>query len=1062
MPVHTPIQRSSLRAGAQICLLALFGAAALVTTPSQATLSIGNNPLYLTAGKANVLIILDNSNSMDEAPSGAAAGSNNATSKSEIARSVVRNLTDTYQSRINMGLMAYKQNTPDANYLHNSPYDASYNPANYDASWTGARSSPTHKRFRMANPVDPGNYVHYNVALPFYSSSDQGTAFCYAKDADASHDFNNGENPATGPWDNYRCFSSKTGTSDTPPTWRNTTSEAAAGYSGFFFEQPLSPTDSDFAQGILDFGKQLMWTSVGRTWFSNSSPGRGYLYTPIKDLDSTQAASIKAKLACNIPGTPSPCTSSGIKNAGLTPIEGTLLTARDYFGGSWSNSGEGYTSDCYPLPTSCGKDFVILLTDGLPSTDKNGNTLSNPTTALSNAATAAATLKAAGITTYVIGFALPYGTAPGSLDTIAASGGSTTAYNASDSASLDAAFKSIFDDIFRRTSSFNSAAQNSTSLNDGTRVYQGRFDSTDWSGEVRAMRISGTSLTDDWSSSTAGKIPDASTRKVFTMKSDTNTGVAFKVLGDLATAQQAYFTAPDCSASLTGTACGQARIDWARGDQSRETTSGGPFRKRSKILGDVISSSPFYSPESKTVFVGANDGMLHAFDAATGTEQFAYVPKAVLPNLYKLSQTSYAHQYFVDGEITVTTTAQTPGKNILIGSLGRGGKALYALDVTTPSTFSASKVLWEFTDSDLGLVLGKPFVAKLNNGTTAVVVGNGYNSGSEHAVLFLINAETGALIKKIDTGVGSAAASNGLASPKGWDKDGDGTLDYVYAGDLQGNLWKFDLTGGSGSWDVAYHSGGANAPLFVAKDATLAANRQPITGGVALAIDARAADANFGKLHVFFGTGRYLVTADKGDTSIQSWYGVVDAGAPVSGRSELVTRTVDTVSTVSSGDTGRVFSLAVTNDMVGKKGWVLDFKTSAGVAEGERIITDTKLVGTTLLSSSIVPSTDTCAPGGVGWLNAIDAFTGGDLVGDAGYFDVDGDGLIGSADKLGGKNLSSLKESGTNKGMPGESIMICNKDKCDVVDCKTDGNCKVSNAKKAIRFGRISWREVVR
>ena len=601
--------------------------------PATAGVPIGNNPLYLVSGKANLLVILDNSNSMDEDASGAAVGSNSPNSKSEIARGVVRNLTTTYKNRVNLGLMSYKQNSPSDNFLHNSPYDASYDPATYDPSWTGARDSATHKRFRMPNVSSPGEYVYYNVALPFYAGSSQGNRFCYSTTANA---FNNGENPASGPWDTYRCFPTKTGVSNTLPTWGNATSEAAQGYSGGANSYTFHPTDSDFAQGILDFGKMMSWNVVSRTWLRNDSPGRGYLEVPIKPLDTTQGTKIKDKLACNIPGTPTPCTSSGIKNAGLTPLEGTLYTAKDYFkggGGSWTDTSEGYTASCYPLPNSCGKDFVILLTDGLPSTDKNGALVAVPSTAIAQTAAAAAALKAAGIETYVIGFALPFGTDPTTLDAIAAAGGTGTAYSADNTASLEAAFKSIFDDVFRKTSAFGAVSQNSTAINDGSRVYQGRFDSTDWSGELEALKPKqdGT-MVSQWSTNDAGRFAAPSARKVFTYKPGSG-GVAFKVLTDLDATQQGLLATGSCGGALgTGAACAQARIDWMRGDTTNEEATG-PLRKRTRVLGDIISSSPYYVSDTRTLYVGANDGMLHAFDADTGNELFAYVPNALMDRL---------------------------------------------------------------------------------------------------------------------------------------------------------------------------------------------------------------------------------------------------------------------------------------------------------------------------------------------------------------------------------------------------------------------------------------------
>ncbi len=1032
---------NTLRSHAPGPLRILVLAAALsAAAPSGASLSFGNNPLYLVGGKANVLITLDNSNSMDEDASGTAVGSNTATSKSEVARGVIRGLTSTYLNRVNMGLMAYRQNSPSASNLHSSPYDVSYDPSHYVPGWTGDRASATNKRFRVPNPTSAGNYVHFNVALPFYSGSNEGNAFCYSPTANA---FNNGENPTSGPWDSYRCFRSKAGTSNTLPTWNNAASETAQGYATAVGTYTFNPTDSDFAQGILDFGKQMTWTYVGRTWSRNDSPGRGYLHVPLGNLTAAQGTAIRNKLACNVPGNPAPCTTAGIPNAGLTPIEGTLLTAKDYFGGSWSNSGEGYTSGCYPLPESCGKNFVVLLTDGLPSNDKNGAIVSNPATALAAAAAAAATLKAAGIETYVIGFALPYGTNPRSLDTVAISGGTDKAYDASDSASLQAAFNAIFDDIFKKTSSFGSISQNSTAINTGSRIYQGRFDSTDWSGELVAMRpeTDGT-LTPLWSTSDSGHFTAAATRKVFTYKPAVG-GVAFKLLADLTTAQQDQLRLPNCSAGLTGDPCGQARIDWLRGDKSYEPTASGPLRGRARVLGDIISSSPYYATETNTLFVGSNDGMLHAFDAATGNEIFAYLPNAVMSGVYKLTDPAYSHQYYVDGELAISTKYDTPGKNILVGALGRGGKALYALDVSNPSTFGAAQVLWEFTDADLGLALGKPFITRLNNGKAAVIVGNGYNSTNERAVLFVIDLETGALIRKIDTQAGSASASNGLATPRGWDADGSGTVDMVYAGDRLGNVWKFDLRNSSASaWGSAFNTSGVPDPMFVARDS--AGNRQPITGGIALGLNSRQGDANFGKVYVFFGTGQYLLSTDVSDKSVQSWYGLIDDEATISGRSVLKQRTIATEGTVGTTAV-RSFSLPVAGDMAGKKGWYVDWLPPSNVAGGERVITDSKFFGSVLLVTSITPTTNVCIPGGTGYLNAIDPFSGANLA--SPFFNV---GTSASGTPAGSVS--------PNNNLPSEAILIGN----FVISSGTSGEVRSVSAKNPIRTGRIAWREIVR
>ncbi|WP_425973731.1 hypothetical protein [Tepidimonas sp. HKU78] len=255
-------------------LLAVF--VCISGIPEAKAVSIPNYPLFIATGKPNVLLILDNSNSMDEAPNGEARGSNSPESKSEIARQVARSLLDTYLNRINLGLMAYRQNEPTASFLHNSPYDVSYDPANYNPSYAGPRRSLT-KRFRTPNPTDPGGFIYYNVALPFYANSNYGNGFCYSPTAD----FDNGaETYPGGPWDTYRCFRVKIGTSDgvvSPlPSGGIRPGEAALGYGVLIGNFTFWPTDSDLAQGILDFGRLNAWTFVGRTWFRNDSPGRGF------------------------------------------------------------------------------------------------------------------------------------------------------------------------------------------------------------------------------------------------------------------------------------------------------------------------------------------------------------------------------------------------------------------------------------------------------------------------------------------------------------------------------------------------------------------------------------------------------------------------------------------------------------------------------------------------------------------------------------------------------------------------------------------------------------------
>jgi len=410
----------------------------LAMTPSATAslLSIADAPLFVTnAQKANVLVILDNSNSMDESETGEAVGSDSPVSKSEIARNAVKGLITNYTNKINMGLMAYQQKNVASYSIHNSPYDASFDINNYDPSYTGTRDSLT-KRFRTPNLSNPGEFVYYNIALPMYAGANYSSKYCFSSTAD----FDNGSerppgtndiNDPGGPWDYYDCYKQMTGATDD-----------ATKLSSLWASFPFEPTDSDLAQNILDFGTFLTWDYVGPTWFSNTAVGRGYLHVPISDLDASQAVSLNTKLATsqfavNAPTDP----TRPLQNAGLTPIEGTLLTAKDYFEGALSAGDEG-GPEAVP-PESCGKNFIALMTDGLPSTSANGTIITNPVTAITGAANAAAALKATsiGVTngdveTYVIGFSLPVGTNPAVLDQIADAGGTKKAFQANDPASL--------------------------------------------------------------------------------------------------------------------------------------------------------------------------------------------------------------------------------------------------------------------------------------------------------------------------------------------------------------------------------------------------------------------------------------------------------------------------------------------------------------------------------------------------------------------------------------------------------------------------------------------------
>ena len=575
-----------------------------------------------------------------------------------------------------------------------------------------------------------------------------------------------------------------------------------------------------------------------------------------------------------------------------------------------------------------------------------------------------------------------------------------------------------FDFIDSQTSSASSASVNAGSISSSTRVYQALFNSSDWTGQLLAKPVltdgSGGLGTLQWDAETL--VPAAASRVIITHNADTDAGVAFKwtKIGAIRQGQ------------LDFDGLGSNRLSYLRGAPDNERPAG-PFRKRAKKLGDIINSEPvfvgkppfLYTDSSYTsfrddnasrtqmVYVGANDGMLHAFNASTGVEAFAFIPGAVFRNLRELSKPNYSHQYYVDGSPTMGDVYYG-GKwhTVLVGGLNKGGQGIYALDITDPTKFSESVsdasglYRWEFTDTDdpdLGYTFSRPAIVKMANGKWAAVFGNGYNntfddtatggqkSSTGQAALYIIDIQTGDRIAKIDTNVGTAndplalSRPNGLATPAAVDLNGDGVIDYIYGGDLFGNLWKFDVRDADpANWNVAH-----SAPFFSAVDKD--GKAQPITTRPEV-----GRGPNGRGMVILFGTGKFLEAADK-DVSLlttQSFYGVYDANAStttvISGRSELTQQeiTYEAAATFAS----KTFPVRVTTQKaVANRGWYMDLLSAApGVPppagfKGEMQVSDPILRNGRIMFTTLIPTPDPCAFGGKSWLMELDAVTGGRL-----------------------------------------------------------------------------------
>jgi type IV pilus assembly protein PilY1 len=515
--------------------------------------------------------------------------------------------------------------------------------------------------------------------------------------------------------------------------------------------------------------------------------------------------------------------------------------------------------------------------------------------------------------------------------------------------------------VAARLGSASNVTANSTSFTSDSRVYQATYVSGRWSGDLSAYDATsaGLSPTPAWR---AGSQIAYAGRKVFTW--DGTAGATFPTA-----AQVSALTRTTGIAPVNGT----LNAAYIKGDWSQERRMGGTLRNRDSLLGDIVNSSPNYSNDTKTLYVGANDGMLHAINAITGAEVFAFVPGNInFADLATFSDPQYTHKYFVDGPVVVSSFKQTPGQNILVGTLGRGGKGVYALDVTTPATFAANKVLWQMTDSggDMGLAIGEPLIATLDDAshTKAVIVPNGINSTNGHSVLFVFNLATGALIKKIDTGVGG---DNGLMDPRGADIDRNGTVDYIYAGDRKGNLWKFNFSGALVSdWVVA----ASGQPLYTS------ASGQPITTGVAIARNPLDA-----KNWVYFGTGSYLSLGDVGDATIQAMYAIQDNDVHLV-EANLQERRIAGIAVIN----GRRYRALLPNSALPntKQGWFLKWNNPTA---GERVVGRPQMIGTSVVVPTIIPPSGvSCDAGGSGFITAIDAFTG--TAPKAPFMDADGDG----------------------------------------------------------------------
>jgi len=457
-----------------------------------------------------------------------------------------------------------------------------------------------------------------------------------------------------------------------------------------------------------------------------------------------------------------------------------------------------------------------------------------------------------------------------------------------------------------------------------------------------------------------------------------------------------------------------------------------------------------------------------------------YVPSelfssAASDGLHYLTDPAYTHRYSVDlrasiadAYIRTKTAGSINWKTVLIGGLRGGGRGLFALDVTDPTSFSesgaspANTVMWEFTsadDADLGHTFSQPSIVPLagsgNSIRWGVVVGNGYNDlGSGEAKLFILFLEAGldgtwtagSDYIEISTGVGSTSDRNGLSTPAVIDTDGDGLADRAYAGDLRGNMWAFDLSGSNtGQWKVAYKTGNTPKPLFVAP----AGQQVTSTPVIVRNSEIPTASNNAPNTLVIFGTGQYLTTADTLTTGVQSMYGVWDAGDKERDRSDLVEQVIG----LGSSDGGAVGRTLTDNsvDYQYSHGWYMDLPDS-----GERVVTDPVIRGNLLFFNTMTPDANPCESGGSGWLMVADWTNGG--VPSEVSFDLNNDSILDTEDTINGVAAVGVEVV----GIPTAPVNLANKRYTSTTQTTGGSTIVVSDiaAVDGPRTGRLSWEEL--
>ena len=705
----------------------------------------------------------------------------------------------------------------------------------------------------------------------------------------------------------------------------------------------------------------LTGVRIGMYQFHGSSVNR---LNNINDI-ATNRQSLRASLQAFSPG-------------GSTPLAAGLATVGEYYRN-------------YNDSVSCRKNNVIVLSDGEPTSDNgywngiNLNQWANPDAFAKVAEKMYDSSTYKNALTHVIGFGPAVDDLQLFKNAVEYQDYKARYVTATDQTALKRAFDALINTAKSIDGSSAAVTHNESTLSDNSAVFITSFESTFWSGNIKARPLYAPGHQKEGRVNNSCSIgtkhcwdrpsfPNHGARKIFTYDDAAKKGVKFKQnkIDDLTVQKE------DLEKAITGNVTLTDIVNYIRGSTSKEGYGTNSLRKRQEnngatnLLGDIVNSSPVYvkgaggAPDA--IYVGSNNGMLHAFNAQTGAELFAYIPKAVFSKedgegLHNLVSQDFIHRYYVD----LTPAVATVGNRvILIGGYRGGAKGVFALDVTNPKSFSASNVLWEYTNDDLGYVYGTPEIITIG-GAKHALVSNGYDSTNNVTKLFAFNLDanstvavpTPAIVPSSNNMTDAASANNGLSAITAVNNNGSVV---AYGGDLNGNVWRIDQAGNASKLFTALQQGAV----------------QPITAPPMIAKHPTQTDDT---LMVLVGTGALLAEPDGENTQLQSFYALWDWN----GSGEIQSSELERIALIE-----RPSAVVVSNSSIsetirtaectngeakkcvewfdgtsGDKGWYVNLTETK-----ERVLSPAALLNGYLFLSTVMPGVGStvCSAGGSGWV----------------------------------------------------------------------------------------------